>query len=139
VEVSADTLLRRLKAQIDTRVEPVHVLGVDGWAWRRGQRYGTLLVDLQQHRIVDVLPDRTANTIKCWLEQHPEIEVISRDRAGAYAEAAKEGAPDAVQVADRFHLICNLSSAIERVLEPVCRRFAAPSNTKDGNGRNRKH
>jgi transposase len=138
MEVSSDTFLRRLKVQTNTCVEFARVLGVGDWAWPRGQRYGALLVDLQRHRIVDVLPDRTADTVKCWLERHPEIEVISRDRADAYVEVAKEGAPDAVQVADRFHLICNLSAAIERVLKARMPQILSASNAKGRNGRARK-
>jgi len=117
IQTSADTILRRLRAQNETASAPARVVGVDDWAWRRGQRYGTLLVDLEAHRVIELLPDRSAQSLTRWLQGHPEVEVISRDRAGAYAEAAGKGAPQAVQVADRFHLVCNFSSAIERVLE----------------------
>jgi transposase len=93
------------------------VLGMDDWAWRKGQRYGTILCDLEKHCVVDLLPDRQSNTVTAWLRDHdPPPQVISRDRAGAYAEAARRGAPRAMQVADRFHLLRNLREAVEHVV-----------------------
>ncbi|MDQ2841952.1 MAG: ISL3 family transposase [Acidobacteriota bacterium] len=98
-------------------VQGVRAVGVDDWAWRKGQSYGTILVDLEQHTPIDLLPERSAESLAAWLRLHPGTEVISRDRASLYAEGATRGAPQAIQVADRFHLLCNLTSAVERVLE----------------------
>jgi transposase len=117
--VSGDTLLRQLRrgfvAQKPTPIAP-RVLGMDDWAWRKGQRYGTILCDLERRRVVDLLPDRQSRTVTAWLHDHAPPEVIARDRAGAYAEAARRGAPHAIQVADRFHLLRNLREALEHVL-----------------------
>jgi len=117
--VSGDTLLRQLRrgfvAQKPIPIAP-RVLGMDDWAWRKGQRYGTILCDLERRRVVDLLPDRQSRTVTAWLRDHAPPEVIARDRAGAYAEAARRGAPDAIQVADRFHLLRNLREALEHVL-----------------------
>ncbi len=91
------------------------ILGVDDWAQRKGLRYGTALVDLERHHLVDLLPDRTAETLAQWLTAHNDIAIITRDRRGAYATGARQGAPNAVQVADRWHLLSNWHEAIERV------------------------
>jgi transposase len=96
------------------------------WAWRKGQEYGTILVNLDRRRVVDLLPDRAAESLSEWLRQHAEIITISRDRCGLYAEGASLGAPQAQQVADRFHLILNLSSPMERVLEERSRQLILP-------------
>jgi transposase len=91
-------------------------VGVDEWAWQRGHRYGTILVDLASHRVVDLLPDRSAASVATWLAQYPTITVVSRDRSDLYADGIRRGAPEAVQVVDRFHLVQNLREAVEAFL-----------------------
>lgn len=113
---SRSTLLRLVRQAPSPAPADPRVLGVDDWAWRRGQRYGSILVDLERRQPIKLLPDRTAESLAAWLREHPGIDVISRDRAGAYAEGARQGAPDAVQVADRFHILANVGELLERVL-----------------------
>jgi transposase len=117
ITTSPDTLLRRVKRLENEPAEPPRVVGIDDWAWRKGQRYGTIIVDLERSDVLDLLPDRDADTVAGWLKDHPGIEVISRDRSATYAEAATEGASQAKQVADRWHLLKNLREAVESVLE----------------------
>jgi transposase len=93
------------------------VLGVDDFAFRRGQHYGTMLCDLEQGCTLDLLPDRQAETLAGWLKEHPGVEIVARDRAGAYADAICQGAPAAIQVADRFHVLCNASDALKQVFD----------------------
>ncbi|MEO5952531.1 MAG: ISL3 family transposase [Chloroflexia bacterium] len=125
---SDDTVLRRVRqAPLQSPATlPVLHLGVDDWAWKKRQNYGTILVNLDLHRVVDLLPDRAAGSFAEWLKLHPEVAVISRDRSGLYAEGARLGAPQAQQVADRFHLVVNLSSTVERVLEERSRQLILP-------------
>ena len=111
------TLLRYLRESSSPSVTQVRVLGLDDWAYKRGDTYGTILVDLERHRVIDLLPDRNSETVKVWLQGHPEIEVISRDRASSYADAARQGAPQATQVADRFHLTKNVREKLKDLLD----------------------
>ena len=92
------------------------MLGVDDFAFRKGRQYGTILVDLEQHRPIALLADRKAQTLVDWLREHPGIEVLSRDRSKTYKSAMSEGAPEAIQVADRSHLVENLSETLEKSL-----------------------
>jgi transposase len=123
--VSRSTLLRELHHRAEAKpIEVPRVLGIDDWAWRKGHRYGTILCDLEKRKVIDLLPDRESETVVRWLRQHPGTEIVSRDRGGIYAEAMRKAAPGAVQVADRWHLLRNLSEALKNALDPHHRLLA---------------
>jgi transposase len=119
VPTSADTLLRRVKAAPDGPEPEYRYVGIDDFARRKGRVYGTVLIDLERGRVIDLLPGRDGTAVEAWLKAHPKVEVITRDRWAAYANAATAGAPQATQVADRFHLLTNLREAVERVIARV--------------------
>ena len=111
VPVSNDTLLRVVRRRARTPQDALVVIGIDDFAWRRNHRYGTIVCDLERRRMVTLLPDREPATSEAWLRHHPSISIISRDRGGGYGEAAAKALPDAIQVADRWHLMENASRA----------------------------
>jgi transposase len=113
---SPHTLLRRVKAGSGEPAPPPRCVGIDDWAIRKGQRYGTIVIDLERRRVLDLLPGRDGQALKAWLREHPGVELVTRDRWAAFAQAAAEAAPQARQVADRFHLLRNLREAVERLL-----------------------
>jgi transposase len=131
VPTSPDTLLRRVKQAGAQSSGTPKFVGIDDWAWCKGRRYGTIVVDLETHDVIDLLPDRDAATVRTWLEAHPGIELVSRDRSSAYSQAASEAASQAQQVADRWHLLKNVREAIERVFErhlPVITEALKPAD-----------
>lgn len=117
IPISGATLVRTVMATAVPAASAPHVLGVDDWCRRKGRTYGTILVDMEAHRPIDLLLGRDAEPLRQWLGAHPTVETICRDRAGAYADGARQRAPSAVQVADRWHLLKNLGEALERLLQ----------------------
>ena len=130
--LSRHQLLRDVRAMpLPGAPDPI-VIGVDDWAMRKGQTYGTIILDLQSHQPLDLLPDRSAETLAQWLKDHPTVTHISRDRAQAYADGSTQGAPDAIQIADRWHLFQNMRDALITVLEhydSVIRQPSPPSES----------
>lgn len=116
MKCSPATVLRLVRQAPLPSSAGVRVVGVDEWAWRKGQRYGTILVDLERHVPIDLLEDATAEAFAAWLERHPTVVVVSRDRGTTFADGATRGAPQALQIADRWHLIQNMGEALEKVL-----------------------
>jgi transposase len=117
VASSPSTLLRILRATRLPEPTAPKVVGLDEWAWRKGRTYGTIILDLEAHRVLDLLPDCRSESVGEWLQRYPSITVISRDRSGPFASAAAQGAPQATQVADRFHLLKNLTETLQRVFD----------------------
>jgi hypothetical protein len=117
--IRGDTVLRLIRALPLSAIGAPEVLGVDDWARRKGQTYGTLVVDLKERRVIDLLPDRTAATLANWLKERPTVQIITRDRSAEYARGAAMGAPQAVQVADRWHLLYNLRQMLARWLTSI--------------------
>lgn len=115
LRISRQSLLRLVRLMSLPELTTPTVLGVDDWAYRKRSTYGSILVDLETHQPVDLLRDREAETLAKWLQDHPGVEIISRDRSRAYEKGARLGAPEAIQVADRFHILQNASQALEKV------------------------
>ncbi|WP_331773195.1 ISL3 family transposase (plasmid) [Embleya sp. NBC_00888] len=138
VPTSGSTLLRAIH-RLDVPAPPkVEVLGVDEFSLRRGRVFGTILVDMESHRPVDVLPDHTADTFAAWLREHPEVRMVCRDRGGAFAEAVERALPGVPQVADRWHLLDNLATAVEKAvrkhracLNPLPPEHGVPESAPD--------
>jgi transposase len=116
MHVSPDCLLRVIRRTALPEIREPRVVGVDDWAFRRGEHYGTILCDLEQHQRIDVLPDRSSESLENWLKAHPSVEIVSRDRADFYIKGTAAGAPRAIQVTDRWHLLNNLREALVRIV-----------------------
>lgn len=117
MRISGPTLLRRMRTCSCPAPASVRILGIDDWCWKKGMTYGTILVDLELRKPIELLPDRTAETAEAWLRTHPEVEIVSRDRGGDYAAAARKGAPQAQQIADRFHLLKNVRERLKELMD----------------------
>jgi len=131
---SDDTILRCLKRRVKARSseDNTRVVGVDDWAWRKGSTYGTIIVDLERREVLDLFPERAAGMTADWLKRHPGVEIISRDRCGSFAQGAQEGAPQARQIADRFHIVQNLREAVQAQLSRAAGFSARPLLPAEG-------
>src|SRR5260370_33634804 len=116
IATTPSTLLRHLLQLPAPIRRAVRVLGIDDFAWKKRFTYGTILVDLERRKIIDVLPDRESATVETWLKEHPEVDIVSRDRGKEFAKAATLGAPQAQQVVDRFHMVRNLAEVLQKIL-----------------------
>jgi len=133
IRISGDQILRFVRSKAESDYPAPRVLGVDDWAIRKGQTYGTILVDLEKQQVVDLLPDRKPETLAAWLLDHPGIEIISRDRGKEYIEGIALANQEFIEVADRFHLLKNMVEMLQRIFErcPVELALAAKKNSSD--------
>lgn len=129
---SGSTLLRQLKRKSAAAIAAPRVVGIDEWAWRKGHRYGTILCDLEKGKVIDLLADRSVDSTVAWLRAHPGIEILSCDRSSVYSEAAVRAAPQATQIADRWHLLRNLSEALTGALAPYHRLMSEAAQVVSG-------
>ena len=113
ISVSCSTITRIAYSQQLSEIKQPRVLGVDDWAYRKGLSYGTILIDMETSRPIDMLPSRNGQALKNWLLKYNDVQIITRDRASSYASAIIEACPRAIQIADRFHLVSNLSGALD--------------------------
>jgi transposase len=130
IQTSPDTIVRILRQHAPAMTSTPRVLGVDDFALQKGRIYGTILVDHERGAPIDLLPDRKPETLATWLHEHPGVEIITRDRSTEFTRGATDGAPDAIQVADRWHVLTNLRAAVERMLQrrmPELTRLLAPA------------
>lgn len=120
LDTSPDTLIRKVRQRAKEEKVPEEtnpeIIGVDDWAFRRSKKYGTIIVELEKRKVLELLPDREGETLSNWLKKHPSVKIIARDRSGSYAEGSKKGAPLARQVIDRWHLLKNIGECVERFL-----------------------
>jgi transposase len=133
-DLSPDTLLRIIRRTPQNNLPTPRYLGVDDWAMKKGRTYGTILCDLERHTVVDLLPDRSSEVLKKWLKAHPGIEIITRDRSSSYSEGATQGAPNAIQIADRFHLLVNLTETLKQIVQrnPGILKLSQPPTSSSG-------
>lgn len=131
VSVSPDSVLRLIRKRAAFPTLEVKVLGIDDWAFKKGQNYGTLLVDLERHQAIELLPDRTQATLSAWLQNHPEIKIISRDRSFEYKAGINIGAPQAIQVADRWHLLHNLQEKLQEIIPTQLKRRKSEAESRE--------
>jgi transposase len=142
IATSPSTLLRHLMQLPVPATRAVRVLGVDDFAWKKRFTYGTILVDLERRKIIDVLADRESATVEAWLREHPEVDVVSRDRGKEFTKAATLGAPQARQVVDRFHVVKNLGEVLQEILghcRAEIRQAEAPSPVLEKTGQESAH
>jgi transposase len=117
--VSTSTVTRiAMKQKLPEVIQPI-VLGVDDWAFRKGVNYGTILIDMETSRPIDLLASRERSDLERWLKKYPNVKIVKRDRASSYFSAINEVCPDAIQVADRFHLLLNLSDALDKYFKSI--------------------
>jgi transposase len=129
IATSRDTILRIVRSGFQAGSCKPKVIGVDDWAMRRGDKYGSIIVDLERHRVIDLLPSRSAEELSGWLENQPQIAIVSRDRSPEYRAAITATLPHATQVVDRWHLVKNLREALERSIEEIYPRSGGPNNS----------
>lgn len=123
MEASGTTLIRIIRSQPLRDVEKPRIIGVDDWAIKKGRTYGTIIVDLERQQPIELLPDRTAESLTGWLQAQPNIQIVTRDRSPEYAKGIQNGATNAEQVADRWHLLLNLYQMLDRYLRQSHKRL----------------